>query len=200
MKGGMYRDEQIVFDATGLRKGRMLQLGSKPWRFYGEKFTAMGFEVVGVDLNGEENCLPIDLCKPDALRHLGTFDIVTNFGTTEHCGDTPEEQAACWKNVDMAIHPGGWLISTTPNFDKWKGHGRWLPTLAWFTEFSLGNRFTVHRLTFSEDYHLVLYAGQKDPESGFFFPPTGMNEDVTGGDKLREKERALRVGHAIDGS
>lgn len=189
----MNEHERLVFEATGLRAGRMLQLGSKPRQAFMDPFTAMGFEVVGVDLDGKEGCVSLDLCEPGVLKQFGKFDIITNYGTTEHCGDIVEEQVDVWRNLHDALKVGGWFVSTTPNIHRWRRHGIWLPGTNWFNGFSATNGYSVAVNSLSSNGEaMVLYAGRKDQDHPFKWPDEVMDVDTTGGSKLHKEELAKR--------
>jgi len=131
--------EQVLFALYDDFPGRMLELGAKnhPEKGpYKALFEFEGWEHVSVDLNGLYGSLKLDLTQP---LDLGRFDVVTNFGTTEHVPD----QLAVWHNIHNALKPGGWLISTTPSPGQWPGHGRWYPTEEWYQAFCNANDYEV---------------------------------------------------------
>lgn len=48
-------------------------------------YEALGYEYVAIDIDGSPNSVPLDLNYDDVPRELlGRFNLVTNFGTTEH--------------------------------------------------------------------------------------------------------------------
>jgi len=113
-------------DCSGLT---MLELGNKrttidkakgiriTWKDY---FSAMGVVHTSVDWNGQDGALPLDLREP---LGLGTFDYVTNIGTSEHV----DRQEPVWRNILEAMHVGSILVSTTPLPGDWPRHGFWYP-------------------------------------------------------------------------
>jgi hypothetical protein len=125
----------------------MLELGGKQdaGRVYKPWFESLGFRHVSVDINGEFGALPLDLTKP---LGLGTFDMVTNIGTTEHVSeDNWDGQVACWRNILAAMHIGSVLICDTPKGPHgWKDHGMWHPTLKFYSELARLNGLDVERL------------------------------------------------------
>jgi hypothetical protein len=122
----------------------MLELGNKKngAHIYKAFFESMGLRHVSVDINGEDGALRKDLTQP---LKLGTFDIVTNIGTTEHVA----EQAPCWRNVLEAMHVGSLLISTTPMPGDWSWHGDWYPDEEWYRELCDSNGLVIERLYLS---------------------------------------------------
>jgi hypothetical protein len=118
----------------GLAGCRLMELGSqqmycvpgiaegspaKDW------FKAQGVkEHVSVDLNAQHGAVPVDLSK--AVPHpewLGAFDLVTDFGTSEHVGPGLEALYHCRGNCHDWCRPGGLLLFMNPKTGHWPGHG-----------------------------------------------------------------------------
>ena len=118
----------------------MLELGNKKNQsgLYKDYFVAMGFSHTSIDLNGLDGALKLDLQKPLDLGQQ--FDVVTNFGTSEHV----DNQTACWRNI--IEHCGKFLVSTTPLPGDWKWHGRWYPRPDFYTKLAETNGFSLDRL------------------------------------------------------
>lgn len=119
----------------------MLELGNKinRERSYKHFFSYRGFRHVSVDWNGLNGALKLDLQFP---LNLGTFDMVTNIGTTEHVQD----QAGVWRNICEAMHVGSVLLSATPEPGQWSGHGLHYPTDEFYRQLCALNGLTLHRL------------------------------------------------------
>lgn len=129
--------EQELMDMVPLASGMtMLELGAKQFGRYKDYFTDLGIVHTCVDLNGKGGALPLDLQKP---LNLGAFDVVTNFGTSEHV----EDQYPCWQNVHDAVKVGGYLVSTTPMPGDWPHHGKWYPTLEFYAKFAALNGYEI---------------------------------------------------------
>ena len=124
----------------------MLELGNKKnkERTYKAFFKSLGFEHTSVDWNGQDGALRRDLREP---LNLGTFDMVTNIGTTEHV----DGQHGVWKNICEAMHIGSVLVSGTPAPGDWRWHGTWYPHLEFFTELAALNGLEVERLYIAGD-------------------------------------------------
>lgn len=75
-----------------------------------EFFTALGFDHTSFDINGKDGALPIDLTEPLPAEHFEKYDIVTNFGTTEHI----KKQTAAFKNIHNLLKRGGIAIHIVP--------------------------------------------------------------------------------------
>lgn len=117
----------------------VLELGNKKtkgkvWKTH---FEGLGIQHTSVDLNGKDGSLALDLTEP---LDLGRFDLVTNFGTTEHVLD----QEPVWKNIHEAC--GDTLISSTPSPGYWKWHGRYYPTQEFYISFAELNGYEILRL------------------------------------------------------
>lgn len=117
----------------------MLELGNKRQpkcsQPYKAAFERMGIRHVSVDLNGQDGALKLDLRKP---LNLGRFDMVTNFGTSEHVS----EQEPVWRNMIVACDKV--LISMTPH-NGWKNHGVWYPKAEFYFELARFNGFAIDR-------------------------------------------------------
>jgi hypothetical protein len=124
----------------------MLELGNKVKGslVFKDFFEARGFRHVSVDTNGLNGALPLDLRQP---LNLGTFDMVTNFGTSEHVSeDKYEGQVQCWRNIVEAMHVGSVLISVTPMPRTNTTHGTWYPHKEFFHSLAQLNGLEVERL------------------------------------------------------
>lgn len=124
----------------------MLELGNKlNGEFvYKTFFESLGFRHVSVDVNGKNGALKLDLTKP---LNLGTFDMVTNIGTTEHVSEANwDGQAKCWKNIMEAMHVGSVLVSLTPAPGHWSHHGVWYPHPEFFENLAELNGLEVERV------------------------------------------------------
>ena len=119
----------------------MLELGNKKNKelTYKAFFTSLGFAHTSVDWNGQDGALRRDLREP---LNLGTFDMVTNIGTTEHV----DGQFGVWKNVCEAMHVGSVLVSGTPKPGDWRWHGTWYPETQFFEALAFLNGLEVERL------------------------------------------------------
>jgi hypothetical protein len=112
----------------------MLELGNKRKGDFVFKafFESRGFRHVSVDTNGIDGALPLDLRKP---LNLGTFDMVTNLGTSEHVSeDAYPGQVACWRNIMEAMHVGSVFVSITPMPGSNPRHGVWYPHKEFYRE------------------------------------------------------------------
>ena len=74
-------------------------------------YLAGGFDYVSVDVNEEGGARFVDLNYwPNEAAALGKFDVVTNFGTSEHVAN----QASAFATVHHLLAPGGIAIHEIP--------------------------------------------------------------------------------------
>lgn len=78
-----------------------------------------------IDLNGENNAYPFDLSNKLSITRQ--FDIITDFGTSEHVGKNGlfnwDSIYNCWWNKHNFCKIGGFIISENPKTGNWPGHG-----------------------------------------------------------------------------
>lgn len=119
----------------------MLELGNKKNGEYTYKafFESLGYYHVSVDWNGKDGALKMDLREP---LNLGTFDMVTNIGTSEHVGD----QRGVWSNLLNACGVESVLVCTTPMPGDWKWHGEHYPERDFYVQLASLNGFHIERL------------------------------------------------------
>jgi hypothetical protein len=167
----------------------MLELGNKrkaggdgPFT-YKDVFISLGFRHVSVDTNGLDGALPLDLRKP---LNLGTFDMVSNIGTSEHVSENDwDGQVACWRNIAEAMHVGSVLVAITPRPGSWLRHGTWYPHKEFYTELARLNGMEVERCYDSVDRgdniapHLrLVYARlRRVSDAPFQMPTVGMHRN-----------------------
>jgi hypothetical protein len=137
----------------------MLELGNQEFCNGAEKLVATGrvakdyFERLGVlhtsiDITGRDGALALDLSKPiDDVSLRARFDVVTNFGTSEHV----EPQYECWRNVHLMTKVGGVMVHEVPEVGHWPGHCRVYYSERFFRELALVNGYEVLEL-FANSY------------------------------------------------
>lgn len=119
----------------------MLELGDKVNRrlTYKAFFESLGYRHVSVDLNGLHGALKMDLRRP---LNLGTFDFISNIGTTEHVAS----QHGVWRNICEAMHVGSVLASITPAPGHWVWHGMFYPKEEFYRQLAALNGLSIERL------------------------------------------------------
>lgn len=81
-----------------------------------------------------------DLNEPLDAFELGTFDLVTDFGTGEHIFD----QAQVWRSLHQLTAPGGFIVFDRPH----QGYGKhcfYLTNPCLFQDLAIANDYTVVR-------------------------------------------------------
>lgn len=76
-------------------------------------YLALGIRrYVAIDINGEFGALVFDVNNDIAATYgyIDTFDLVTNFGTTEHCFN----QYEAFRNMHNSCKVGGYMLHTVP--------------------------------------------------------------------------------------
>jgi len=131
---------------------RVLELGNKKNSsgLYRDWYEDEGAAYISTDINGLDGAIPWDIREepPEQIKLAAPFDIVTNFGFTEHVQD---RQFDCWKNIHNLVHPNnGQLSIVLPAPGSWPNHGipsgypgRWYPHPAFFTEFAKANGYEI---------------------------------------------------------
>ena len=136
---------------------RLLELGNQQFRSsaLGAKvaakrvFEILGAEHTSIDINGQDGALPLDLSRPiEDPKLMGAFDVVTNFGTSEHVSD----QLECWHNIYRFVRVGGLVVSSVPHLSYPVGHCEYyyeenfFEALAQYAGFSIEVLKTEHAL------------------------------------------------------
>lgn len=166
----------------------MLELGNKNGTggkgdSYKAHFEALGIRHVSVDWNGEDGALALDLRQP---LNLGTFDMVTNIGTSEHV----DVQTPVWRNmVEACDHV---LVCITPAPFNWPGHGLFYPHLQFYNELAARNGFEVEKLTVEGDEgrQLTHFRAIRIARTAFSMPPLGLLSAAP--PRIVKKPRILR--------
>lgn len=122
----------------------ILELGDKanstgPYRDY---YDAKGHDYACLDWNGRGGAIQHDMRQPVpvGLLSAASFEIVTNFGFTEHV----TEQEPCWANINEIVAVDGWLCFCTPApHQSWSHHGYWHPSVDWYKEWASLNGYMI---------------------------------------------------------
>lgn len=121
--------DSIVEDVFPHSKNlKMLELGNQKFEdgTVGKTFFKnRGYFHISIDLNGEDESLIKDLSKEnDFLEFHNTFDIITNFGTTEHV-EPFESQYTAFKIIHDCLAIGGVAIHLNPDVDARDERNLW---------------------------------------------------------------------------
>lgn len=100
-----------------------------PAPYMSEWFKSNGItDYMAIDLNGENDSKKWDLSEP--VKTNKQFDIVTDFGTSEHVKDLYQ----CFANVNKITKVGGYMIHENPKTGNWPGHGFHYRTVEFYKE------------------------------------------------------------------
>lgn len=103
-----------------------------PLRDYVEFF---GVTYVSIDINGRDGALRYDLRERLPLDELGQFDLVTNFGTTEHI----DKQSPTFENIHNLCRVGGIMVHAVPMAAV--DHGIWGYSPEWFSDLAVSQGY-----------------------------------------------------------
>ena len=95
------------------KKKREINLG--PSKKY---FSDLGVVHTSFDINGKDGATKINLSRPLPKKWFGKFDMVTNYGTTEHI----ENQWQVFCNIHNMLKVGGVSVHSIPLSGYWKEH------------------------------------------------------------------------------
>jgi hypothetical protein len=100
---------------------KMCELGNQIWFDGGSAkkiFITLGVDHVSLDWNGLDGAVLVDLRVPVDRKLWGKFDVVTDFGCSEHV----ENQYEVNRNIHRLARAGGLIIRTVPFTGTWLGH------------------------------------------------------------------------------
>lgn len=121
----LHRKRTIVQKATGLKKGRILDIGCGTGYFAGEMKKG-GWDILGIEPNKKardfgSECFAIDIITPEQISGLTdrSFDCITMWHVMEHLHD-PFYIAS---QIGRLLKPGGICLTALPNSDSFDaGH------------------------------------------------------------------------------
>ena len=79
---------------------------------------------IAIDLNGKDGAMPLNLDDPVPFVFREQFDVITNYGTSEHVND----QYNVFKNAHDMCKMNGIIINIVPREGHWPGHCRYFYT------------------------------------------------------------------------
>lgn len=144
----------------------MLELGnqflyvwSKPWPEYPDRFVdpnngqklpvskqlwqTMGLHHTSIDLNGQDGALPYDLSVKLPLLDKEHFEVLTDFGTSEHVPNLWQ----CLKNLHDHSRPGSIFFHVNPLTGNWPGHGLHYRMPEFYQRFASVARYEIMSLS-----------------------------------------------------
>lgn len=121
---------------------------------------------VSIDITGLDNSLPLDL-NTLITNDIGKFDLVTNFGTTEH---VEPNQFESFLNIHNFCKINGIMIHEIPVFGHWIGHCKFYYDEIFFYYLSNKNNYEIiemERINYLGDGDLLFVALRKLSEEFF---------------------------------
>jgi hypothetical protein len=119
--------------------GTMLELGDQIIYFgnsYGEYSTPYfkkfypKLQHTAIDIKPEKHAIEKDLREP---LDMGTFDSITNAGTTEHVESVKGFYNA-FKHIHESCNVGGVMVHENPKTENWAGHGEHYMTQGFYID------------------------------------------------------------------
>lgn len=118
---------------------------------------------ISTDINGLDGAIQWDVTKsiPESILSKGPFDLVTNFGFSEHV-QTDKGQETFWKHAHELVAMHGKLAIVLPRPGFWKDHGKkvgwpgiYYPYESFYTNFAEANGYIIEDMWTSGDYELT---------------------------------------------
>jgi hypothetical protein len=114
---GGYELTALALSGLRYRDTAWCELGNQ-WTYeYGkpvhpakQSYQAQGVQHTSIDINGRDGALKLNLENPIPSKLKGVFDVVTNYGTTEHINN----QSAAFQNIDALCAVDGVMIHVLP--------------------------------------------------------------------------------------
>ena len=88
-----------------------------------------GVTHTSVDINGQDGAIPLDVRKTMTAILTGKYDVITNYGFTEHVGEGDSEDDLIWnqyrafKNIHDVASIGTLFVHNVPPLNFWRAHG-----------------------------------------------------------------------------
>ena len=105
-------------------------------------FEGLGFEVISVDKCKCFAAIKLDLRDPVPDSFVDHFDIITNYGTTEHIWPR-KHQFQAFKNIHDSLKVGGVFIHVVPGYKARSSHARINYGKRFFSSLSDNNNYEV---------------------------------------------------------
>jgi hypothetical protein len=118
-------------------------------------FEGKGVNHTSIDLNGQMGALALDLSKSlNREEWKNSFDVVTDFGTSEHVGDEfkknnrhdLESLYQCRANCHAWCRPGGLMLFNNPKTGHWPLHGYHFFTISHYEKLAIACNYRVAQL------------------------------------------------------
>lgn len=150
----------IVFDRINdLKNIKMFEFGDQIAYYHNGTFNvskyyfeSLGINYTSLDLCGLNESLKRDITE--SLDDLGEFDIVTNFGSSEHV-EPFEKQYDTFKNLHKLCKKGGFIVHQIPPIGHWLEHGPIHYSDDFFKKLAWKNSYDVIYYEFIDSSELI---------------------------------------------
>lgn len=105
-------------------------------------FEALGFKHISIDIEKCFSAIRLDLREPFPNNFENAFDVITNYGTTEHVWPY-KHQYQCFKNIHNCAKVGGVFIHIVPVIGGWIGHSDIYYDNAFFIDLAKANSYKM---------------------------------------------------------
>ena len=139
------------------------------------------YNIVSIDLNGENTSLKIDLTKNITLDK--PYDLITNFGTSEHVSN----QYNCWKNIHSMLSEDGIIISEIPEISSWKGHCKYYVDYRFFNAMHKDFEIIDYRSIFYSDNGYLSFSIMKKKSIVFETPIEEFNKFIVVDESVKDR-------------
>jgi hypothetical protein len=115
---------------------------------------------VSIDITGLDGSMQLDL-NLETIPDIGEFDLVTNFGTTEHIEPNQFEP---FLHIHNLCKIGGIMIHEVPVFGHWPGHCKYYYDEEFFQYLAKTNKYEIlemQRVTYGSVGDLIFVAMRK---------------------------------------
>lgn len=113
-------------------------------------YQSKGVKHTSIDINGKDGALPINLDNDIPVTLQDKFDVITNYGTTEHVNN----QYKVFKNIHVICKQNGVIIHGVPLIGHWPKHCRYYYSKLFFEELaSLCNYQIVDLIILKKDHY-----------------------------------------------
>lgn len=132
-------------------------------------YTTKGVNHTSIDINGRDGSLPLDLDCPVPKNLENKFDVITNYGTTEHVNN----QYAVFKNIHVMCKVGCIVIHGVPLIGHWRKHCRYYYSIPFFEGLAAMCNYTIIYLKifdtafYAAPKNLISCVFKKEQNTGF---------------------------------
>jgi hypothetical protein len=184
----LFEYEKQMLTLLGLNYGGLewCELGNqwtyfegKPFRPAKDMYLFLGVDHTSIDINGLDGSVKLDLDKPVPSKFVDRFDIVTNYGTSEHV----DNQQQVFRNVDSMCKVGGAMIHVLPFIGNWPDHCRYHYSYLFPYNLVKAGGYELHDVRFIDDgayrypRNLLAFTIRKTVEGGSGFTELNGVED-----------------------